>query len=173
MAKELKIENKYVYLSFAVGILYYLAYYLKFPNSYSAIVSFALLTLLIKNFKKIDGLKIVICSLIISLITLASSLTIGSYPLMTWLTIFLLNLMILLLMVFGLKGFKKWAFYLSVIMLALGVISVFGTIVNYDAQYFIWTIQNVIFNLKVIASISFSLAAIIFLMKFRKAFSFK
>lgn len=171
--KGLKLENKYIYLSFAAGLIYYLASYFKFPNSYGAVVSFILLTLLIMNFKKIDGLKIIICSLIISLITLAPSLNEGTASLFVRVIILLLNLLIIILMIFGLKDLKKWGFYLSIIFIVLGAIAVLINLIFYDATYFGWDLPNVIFNLKMIASLSFSVASLTFLIRFRKVFSSK
>jgi len=173
MPKELKFENKYIYLSFAAGALYYLAYYFKFPNSYGLAVSFILLTLLIRNFKKIEGTKIIIYSLIISLITLALSMGTGTSSLQLKLVILSLNIAITLLMIFGLKGLRKWGLYLSVTMVLIGLISVLSTTVTYNAQYFGWTLPNVMFNLKIIAAMSFSIASMVFLIKFRKSFSSK
>ena len=121
MPKELKLNNKFVYLSFAAGALYYLAYYFKFPNSYSFILSFIFLTLLIKNFKKISGLEIIIYSLIVSLITLAPSINAGPYSFFTRVVLFLLNVLILLLMIFGLKSFKKWAQIFSAAVFCWGL----------------------------------------------------
>lgn len=172
MSKELKLENKWVYLSFAVGALYYLAYYFKFPNSYSAVVSFILLTLLIKNFKKIEGLKVIIYSLFISIVTLAISMM-GSSSIVAGLIILALNLIILLLMIVGLKGFRIWGLYLSIVMFLIGLISVFNAVIGYDVQYFSWTAQNIIFNLKIFAAMSFSITSIAFLIKHRKAFGSK
>lgn len=170
MPKDLKLSDKALYISFLAGALFYVAYYFKFPNSYSLLLSFIFLTLLIKNFKKIEGLKIIIYSLVISLITLAPSINIAS-SLARGISLFSLNAFILLLMIFGLKYMKKWAMVFSIIMLSLSWISVIIGIAAYDANYFGWTLQNVILNLKTFAAASLSLVSIAFLVRFRKSFS--
>jgi len=169
MAKELKFEDKWVYLSLAIGALYYVAYYFKFPNSYSTVVSFVMLTLLIRNFKKIEGLKVIIYSLIISIMTLAISM-IGYQSIMASLVMLSLNLAVFLLMIFGLKGLRKWGFYLSIVMFIIGFVAIFSNIIGYDVQYFSWTAPNIVYNLNMISSLAFSMTSTYFLIKFRKSF---
>ena len=169
--KELKLENKYIYLAFAAGLLYYAAYYLKFPNSYSAIISLFMVSFLAMGFKKTDGLKVIICSLIISLMTLASSAFSTSLPITYQMMVFSINLVILLLMIFGLKSLRKWGYYLSIAIFSVSIINLILVLVGYNMTYFSWSIQGIAMNLKNVLSLAFAAASITFLIRFRKSFN--
>jgi hypothetical protein len=128
--------------------------------------------LLIKNFKKLEGLKVIIYSLVISLLTLALSLA-GSATMASGMIILSLNIILTLLMIFGLRGLKKWGLYLSITITLLGLVSILGNIIIYDVQAFKWTLPNLIFNFKIMAASAFSIVSLMFLIKFRKNFSSK
>jgi len=113
---KVKLEWKYVGLSVLAGLLYYLAYYLKFPNSYSAVVSLVLLFLLLKNFKSLNAVSIIIYSTIISAVILPMTVFLMPLSLTYQLIVLFVNLLLILVVSWGLYKTRRWAIILAIIV---------------------------------------------------------
>ena len=165
----MKLERKYLLISVAAGLLYYLAYFLKIPNSYSLIVSLMLLILLLKNFKTIKGTAIILYSMIISAVLIPMTIWLMPYSIYSRLGIIAFNFLIVFAIGFGLFKLKRWAMVLAIVanllsayQLVYSVIPVMAT-VSFNVYVLLFILRNA-------ASLLMTFAVIVYLLTFWKDF---
>ena len=168
--KDVHLKFHYIMFIIISAVISYLALFLKFPNEWSVIVNVVLLVLLICNFKSKEGLLVVISAMILSILTLPitilslpSSLTVG-------LMIFVINIVLMVLIIFGLKHLKMWGLYLTLAVFALSIISLVFTSLSY-IQGFLPDLFYVSVLLRYLTMVLFYVLSGWFLLKHKGYFS--
>lgn len=123
MERGLKISAKSVIIALFLGLLVNVVYYISLAaiNIYTSVILLAFIVLLIKNFKKVEGIKFIIYFALfnlgtLTLFTFSKGITISAV------FIFLINAIILLLIVIGLKRLKMWGVYLTIAGILVSII---------------------------------------------------
>lgn len=170
---EIKIEMKYALLSVLAGLLYYAADYLKYPNSYSLVIMLIFLICLMKSFKKAEGIKPVIYLMVFSAVILPLTLFSASMPLAYHIALLLLNLSLFMLIIYGLRKFRTWGFYLAVLTIAFSLFNLLYSVIAIISQYFTPTLSMAIFILRnAVTCILFALM-LVYLFRFKGHFKAK
>jgi hypothetical protein len=168
--EKIKLESKYLILTILAGLLYYLAYFLKFPNSYLILISIIVLIALFKNFNVISGIKALICLFIFNAITLPLVIIISQFNLIIQIIMFAVNVSLICLMIYGLKNLKKWAFYLALAVLILSCFNLISLFVLVLSQPFILTLSYVLFVVKNALSLLLLVFSFVYIIKSKKYF---
>jgi len=166
-AEGITLTAKYLLLTFAVSLITYLAYYLKFPNIWATIISLGFFTLIIANFKKIKGFEIIIYFIIWNIITLPLFAFLMEATLVNKIIIFAANLAFYLLIINGLKRLESWILYVLIIVFILSLISILSVFFVF-LKDFVFDLRNIIFfaknmflSLFLVISIIYSLREIV------------
>ena len=168
-AKEFTLKKKYVLWSLAAGLLYYLAHYFNFPNSYGLAVSLTFLILLLKNFKTIKGNAIILYSMIVSAVIIPMTIGLVPYQLSLKLGLIAFNLLFIFVIGFGLFKLKKWAIVLAILVNLLSSYQLVYSVVPVLASV-PFNIYVLLFMLRNATSLLFSFGVIVYLLIFWKKF---
>jgi hypothetical protein len=166
---EIHIEFKYIMLVILAAMINYVAYYLKYPNVWGSLVNIVLLGLLIYDFKNIDGLKVIVYSIILSILSLPITVFMLKIPLVYQLIVFLINTILMVVIAVGLKHLRKWGFYISIITFILSIASLV-MMVWPSINYFTPNIYYISLLLKQSISTIFYVLAIVYILKHRDYF---
>jgi len=168
-SSRINLNTKYLLLTFAVSLITYLAYYLKFPNIWATALSIGFLALLIANFKKIKGIEIIIYFIIWNIITLPLFAFLMEATLVNKIIIFAANIIFYLLIINGLKKLEKWIIYVTVIVFIISLMNILSVFFIF-LKGFVFDLRNIIFFAKNSLLSIFLIAAIIYLIKSREYF---
>jgi predicted neutral ceramidase superfamily lipid hydrolase len=165
---KIKLNLIYIILSILGGLLAYLAYSLKFPNTFNAIISIIFLVALIKNYKKISGINVLIYMLIMNAVITPLSAVLFPLNLIAQIIIFAINLIFIVALIIGLKSLKIWACYLALIAFILSAVNnIMALITSIPGVVFP---ASILFILQIVLAVAFALTAFVYLIKSRKYF---
>jgi len=167
--QNLKLEKKYVFLSLLAGALYYAAYHLNVPNSYSLLVSLIFLTVFIKNFNKVEAVSIIIYFMIFTAAILPKTVYLLSGSMGYKLGMLALNLLILALVSYGVYNVRKWGSVLTILVSLLSSYLIATTVISVVTQK-AFSASILLFILRNVSSVLMSFAIIVFLLTFWKKF---
>ena len=166
---EIHIEFKYLMIVVLAAMLSYVAYYLKYPSTWAAILNIGLLVLLILDFHDINGVKVIIYAMILSVLSLPITVFLLNMPLLYQLIIFVINMVLMVFIAIGLKHLKRWGFYVAIVVFALSIVSLVAMILPVLGQ-FTWDQFFITLTLKQLFSGIFYALSIAYLIKHRNYF---
>lgn len=172
---KIKYRNKIILsrnaLIFTViaAAMSYLAYYLRFPNSWTVLLMLVLSLALLKNFSSLRGVNVIIYSIIVTALLLPLNIFVLNVTLAYKIAAFIINLIIIIFVANGLRQMRKWGFYLTIIVFAFSLINIvmpiFSLLSKFDLTLpYSMTLANLIF------SAAFSVLSLAYLIKSRKYF---
>jgi len=129
--KVIAIKSRFIILTILAAVLSYIAYYLRFPNSFGIILGTIFLVLLLKNFKKINGVEVMIYLFIFNALLLPLAIFTLDIGLGYNIFFFVINLTLIALVVSGLKSLKKWGFYMTLLAIVLSAVSLLKAFPSY------------------------------------------
>ena len=168
--KALMLDFRYILLSVAAGLIYYVAYYFRFPNSFSIIVTLAFLAALIKGFKKVDGVKAIMYMMIYMAVIMPLLILIIPISFYFQIGLIALNWAILLLVITGLKELKMWGFYLTQFALMFSMVNVLAVFELLITQPPIMNIFSILFISRNVLTFAFLAVSFIYLVRSVKHF---
>lgn len=169
-AGEVKLEAKYIILTLIAAAISYLAYYLRFPNSWSVFLMLVFSIILLKNFNSIRGVNVVIYMIIFTALILPLNIFVLNVSIGYKITAFIINLIIINFVANGLKRLRKWGLYLSIIVFALSLINIAVSIFLLVSR-FISTLSYYASLASLVSSLAFSLLSICYLIKSKGYFA--
>ena len=149
---EIHIEFKYLVIVILAAMISYVAYYLKYPSTWAAILNLALIVLILVDYKNADGFKVIIYAMILSILSLPVTVFSMAVPLAYQLVIFALNIVLMVFITLGVKQLRKWGFYLALAVFALSILSLVMQLVPLfsqfsQGQFFITTLAKQFFSM--------------------------
>ena len=169
--KELNIKNKYILFALIAGLISYLAYFLRFPNSYSIIAITAFVILLARNFRKTGGLKVIVCYLLFSAVIVPLFLFLSEISIIYKIAMLIINLGIIGLSAVGLKKMKIWGVYLSIAIFFLSIINLISSLLLINSTYLSSGLPAILFIANTILAMAFLILSMAYLIKSAKNFS--
>ena len=167
--KKIKLEWKYVFLSLLAGALYYVAYLIKVPNSYSILVSLTLVSFLFMNFSDLKGVSIIIYSMIIAAMLLPKTIWLMPFNILAKIGILGINLFLIFVIIYGLVNLKRWAAVLSILTSLISTYQlVYAAIFVLKATTF--NIYVLLFIIRNFISLMLLFMIIVYLLTFWKKF---
>lgn len=169
-AKGLMLDFRYILLSVAAGLVYYVAYYFKFPNSFNIIVTLVLLAALIKGFKKVDGVKAIMYMMIYMAVIMPLLILIIPISFYFQIGLIALNWAILLMVITGLKELRIWGFSLAQFVLMFSVVNVLAVFELLITQPPAMNIFSILFISRNVITFAFLVVSFIYLIRSVKHF---
>jgi len=151
------------------AMLSYVAYYLKYPNTWTGLLDLCLLILLILDINDIKGVKVLVYGMVISIIALPITIFSLKVPLLYQLIIFVINIVLLGFIAVGLKSLKKWGYVLALIVFVLSIASLVMAIWPAFSSA-TWSFNFIVLVLKQLFTVVFYAIGIVYLLKHRNYF---
>jgi len=167
---NIKTEAEFIVASVILGILYYVAYFLKFPNTYTIFVYVIFLAALIKDFNNEKGIDVLIYLIMFSIIIL---------PLMTFIqgniniyliSSFVIAMTALVFAIIGLRNMRKFGFYLTIILFGFSLISTIYLMIPFFKAFNGFSTAFLIQLIRNLSSIALLVLSITYLTKSRGYF---
>ncbi len=165
--KELKLTKTPLVWTGIFIVLMYTAYFYNFPNLLYGLITLGFSIMLIKNFKTLKGFELLFYYLILGLLVLP--LVFLNYPPKYFAMLLGGNILVYLLMIYGLMKFKKWGFWLNLIILILSLANL-AFVLSINLKLFFDNTTGIIIFAKNIMVILFSVLSVAYLIKHRKTF---
>jgi len=160
--QEVKIESKLVILSVLAGILGYFGF---LALTYNLLIQAIFFLLLIRNFKKIQGMSIFIYYMIFNMVSMPLLLASMNPEISSLIVTLTINVILILLIIAGIKKLKSWGFYLTIIILVFALINSITYYRFYNSGILkIMEVGNYLFSIVLIVSF------IVYLVKSKKYF---
>jgi len=166
---NIHIEFKHLMIIIIAAMLSYVAYYLKYPNTWTGLLDLCLLILLILDINDIKGVKVLVYGMVISIIALPITIFSLKVPLLYQLIIFVINIVLLGFIAVGLKSLKKWGYVLALIVFVLSIASLVMAIWPAFSSA-TWSFNFIVLVLKQLFTVVFYAIGIVYLLKHRNYF---
>jgi hypothetical protein len=175
----LKYNFKYVLLTLAASVISYVSVlnpYIKFPHVWTTILILGFLVLLLKNFKRIEGIKVLVYYVTWNLFILPTVFVgitglnkiISAQIIFIFITL-MINLILFLFMIYGLMKLKKWGLYFSLVVLALFIVNT-GIGLFVGSLNIFPSLSENSFIIRNIVHLVFLILGFVYLIKVRKYF---
>ena len=167
--EEIKIEFKYVLLTFVAALMGYIADFFRFPNSWTFALTLGFLILLIVNFNKRNGISILIYFMIWNALVLPLFIFSMKVALVSQILFLVINLVAYYLIISGLRRLKKWGFYLTIIVFALSLVNIIFALISSQTT-FVFNLPNMLVLAKNIILLVFLITSVAYVIKSKKSF---
>jgi len=170
LERKIGSEAEFIVASVILGILYYVAYFLKFPNTYMILVYAIFLTALIKDFNNEKGIDVLVYVIMFSIIVMPLLTFVQGNVTIYLASSFVISMTALVFAIIGLRNMKKFGFYLTIILFGLSLVNTayfmipfFKNFTSFSPTFLIQLIRN-------LGSIALLVLSIIYLIKSRGYF---
>ena len=166
--KGILLEKRFIFLAILAGLLYYIAYYFRFPNSFAAAIGLVFLIALIKNLKTKKGISVLIYLMIFNAITMPLAIFSLKIYLAYQIIYSAFIIVLFCLMINGLRKLRKWAFYLTLFLFVISLLNSANLVISFIGEFL--KLSMIIFITRNVISLAFMIISVFYILKSKQYF---